>query len=98
MNSGGSAEQVSQQKLSLLNKVLGVITRSLVTSYERARLSTAQWDQRPWFRLLLDLVCELNLPNPALDLIKGGIVGIFGSSFHVVQPLVVPGAYLSLSI
>ncbi len=91
MNIGGSAEQVSQQKQVLLNKVLGVITRSLVTSYEKARQSKAQWDQRPWFRLLLDLVCELNLPNPAFDLIKGGIVGVFGSSFHVVQPLVVPG-------
>jgi CCR4-NOT transcription complex subunit 1 len=98
MNTGGSAEQVSQQKMTLLNKVLGVITRSLVTSYDKARQSSAQWDQRPWFRLFLDLVCELNLPNPAFDLIKGGIVGIFGSSFHVVQPLVVPGVYLSHSI
>jgi CCR4-NOT transcription complex subunit 1 len=91
MNGGGSTEQVSQQKLTLLNKVLGVITRSLVTSCEKAQQSSVQWDQRPWFRLLLDLVCELNQPNPALDLIKVAIVGIFGSSFHVVQPLVVPG-------
>lgn len=92
MNAGGSAEQVSQQRLALLNKVLGVITRSLVTGYEKAQQSKASWDQRPWFRLLLDLVCELNLPNPALDPIKGGIVSVFGSAFHVVQPLVVPGA------
>jgi len=91
MNAGGSAEQVSQQRLALLNKVLGVITRSLVTSYEKAQQNNAPWDQRPWFRLLLDLVCELNLPNPALDPIKGGIVSVFGSAFHVVQPLVVPG-------
>ena len=98
MNSGGSTEQVSLQKLTLLNKVLGVITRSLVTSCEKAQQSTVLWDQRPWFRLLLDMVCELNLPNPALDLIKGAIVGIFGSSFHVVQPLVVPGAKLSHSM
>ena len=98
MNSGGSSEQVSQQKLLLLNKVLGVITRSLVTSCEKAQQSSVQWDQRPWFRLLLDLVCELNQPNPALDLIKVAIVGIFGSSFHVVQPLVVPGAKLSHSM
>jgi len=99
MNSGGSAEQVSQQRLALLNKVLGVITRSLVTSYEKAQqqgqqsntAQTSSWDQRPWFRLLLNLVCELNLPNPALDPIKGGIVSVFGSAFHVVQPLVVPG-------
>jgi len=91
MNSGGSTEQVSQQRLALLNKVLGVITRSLVTSYEKAQQSNVQWDQRPWFRLVLDLVYELNLPNPALDPIKAGIVSVFGSAFHIVQPLVVPG-------
>lgn len=91
MNSGGSTQQISQQKLALLNKVFGVVTRSLVTSYEKAQQTAAQWDQRPWFRLLLDLVCELSLPNPALDLIKVGIVGVIGSSFHVIQPLVVPG-------
>jgi hypothetical protein len=91
MNGGGTTEQISQQKLTLLNKVLGVVTRSLVTSYEKAQQSAAQWDQRPWFRLLLDLVCELNLPNPAMDVINVGIVSTFGSSFHVIQPLVVPG-------
>lgn len=94
MNAGGSAEQVSQQRLALLNKVLGVITRSLVTSYEKAQQQqqgATSWDQRPWFRLLLDLVYELNSPNPTLDPIKGGIVGVFGSALHVVQPLVVPG-------
>ena len=91
MNSGGTPEQVSQQRLALLNKVLGVLARALVTGYEKAKRGGAAWDQRPWFRLLLDLVCELNAPDPALDPIKGGIVGVFGSTFHVVQPLVVPG-------
>lgn len=99
MNSGGSTEQVSQQRLALLNKVLGVIARSLVTSYEKAQQSNAHWDQRPWFRLLLDLVCELNQPNPALDPIKSSIVSVFGSAFHVVQPLVVPGtSFCTLTI
>merc|ERR1712194_995286 len=39
----------------------------------------------------LNLVHDLNTPSPALDPIKGGIVSVFGSAFHVVQPLVVPG-------
>lgn len=92
MNGGGQVEQVSQQRLAFLNKVLGVITRSLITNYEKSeRDPSVVWDQRPWFRLLLDLVYELNLPNPALDPIKPGVVKIFGSAFHVIQPLVVPG-------
>jgi len=49
------------------------------------------WDQRPWYRLLLNLVHDLNSPSPALDPISLGILSVFGSAFHVVQPLVVPG-------
>jgi CCR4-NOT transcription complex subunit 1 len=91
MNGGGTAEQVAQQRLTMLNKVLGAITRSLVTSHEKAQQTNTQWDQRPWFRLLLDLVCELNTPNQMLDAMKSSIVNVFGSAFHVIQPLVVPG-------
>ncbi|KAL7444204.1 hypothetical protein ACHAXM_009321 [Skeletonema potamos] len=91
MNGGGTAELVAQQRLGMLNKVLGAITRSLVTSHEKAQQTNTQWDQRPWFRLLLDLVCELNTPNQMLDAMKSSIVNVFGSAFHVIQPLVVPG-------
>jgi len=92
MNTGGPAEQVAEQRLTFLNRILGVITRTLVTNYQQSeRDPNVVWDQRPWFRLMLDMVYELNLPNPALDPIKPGIVKIFGSAFHVVQPLVVPG-------
>jgi CCR4-NOT transcription complex subunit 1 len=49
------------------------------------------WDQRPWFRLLLNLVMDLNSPSPIFDPISYGILSVFGSAFHVVQPLVVPG-------
>ncbi|KAL7457410.1 hypothetical protein ACHAWC_009841 [Mediolabrus comicus] len=91
MNSGGTLEQVAQQRLGMLNKIMGAITRALVTSHEKAQQTNVQWDQRPWFRLLLDLVCELNTPNQLLDSMKSSIVNVFGSAFHVVQPLVVPG-------
>lgn len=91
MNGGGTTEQVTQQRLGMLNKVLGCITRSLVTSHEKAQQTNSQWDQRPWFRLLLDLVCELNTPNQLMDSMKSSIVNVFGSAFHVIQPLVVPG-------
>ena len=75
----------------MLNKILGVTTRSLITEYEKAQQTKDNFDQRPWYRLFLDLVIELNQPNPAFDPIKSEIVGVFGSALHVVQPLVVPG-------
>lgn len=93
MNGGGTADQVAAQRISLLNKILGVTVRTLMTSYEQSKKKDggARWDQRPWFRLLLNLVHDLNTPNPALDSISLGILSVFGSAFHVVQPLVVPG-------
>jgi len=48
-------------------------------------------DQRPWYRLLLNLLHDFNSPSPALDPISLGILIVFGSAFHVVQPWVEPG-------
>jgi len=92
MNGGGTPEQVAAQRISLLNKVLGVTVRTLMSSYEQSKQKDggSRWDQRPWFRLLLNLVHDLNTPSPALDSISLGILSVFGSAFHVVQPLVVP--------
>eukprot|EP00978_Attheya_sp_CCMP212_P003167 scaffold6570_cov51-Attheya_sp.AAC.6 len=95
MNSGGSTEQVAAQRISLLNKVLGITIRTMMANYELNKQESggivAHWDQRPWYRLLLNLVMDLNSPSPALDPISLGILSVFGSAFHVVQPLVVPG-------
>jgi len=94
MNGGGSPEQVAHQRLTLLNKVLGVTVRTMMANYERSKQEVGSnlvhWDQRPWFRLLLNLVHELNSPSPTLDPISLGILSVFGSAFHVVQPLVIP--------
>uniref|UniRef100_A0A7R9Z6V1 CCR4-Not complex component Not1 C-terminal domain-containing protein n=1 Tax=Pseudictyota dubia TaxID=2749911 RepID=A0A7R9Z6V1_9STRA len=95
MNGGGSTEQVANQRVSLLNKVLGITVRTMLSDYERAKNESggvvSNWDQRPWFRLFLNLVLDLNSPSPALDPISYGILSTFGSAFHVIQPLVVPG-------
>jgi len=94
MNSGGANEQVANERISLLNKILGITVRTMMAHYERSKgdgLVIQNWDQRPWFRLLLNLVLDLNSPNPVLDQISYGILSVFGSAFHVIQPLVVPG-------
>mmetsp|Transcript_27171 Transcript_27171/g.35430 ORF Transcript_27171/g.35430 Transcript_27171/m.35430 type:complete len:511 (-) Transcript_27171:178-1710(-) len=97
MNSGGSVEQVSAQRLDLLNKILGVTVRCMMWDYERSRRDSnsngggSRWDQRPWFRLLLNLVVDLHSPDQSLESITNGIRSVFATSFHVLQPLVVPG-------
>jgi len=90
LNAGGTTEQVEAQRLNMLNKILGVATRSMIWDAERTRKSGAQWDQRPWFRLFLNLVIDVNKPDPAMENIKLGILSVFGAAFHVSQPLVLP--------
>merc|ERR1712160_46696 len=46
------------EKIALLNKALGITVRTLMANYERSKGRT-HWDQRPWFRLLLNLVFDL---------------------------------------
>ncbi len=93
LNSGGSAEQIAKQRISLLNQILGVTMRTMMADYERAKRENTVWDQRTWFRLLLNLVMDLNSPSSTLDPISYGILSVFGSAFHVVQPLVIPGKF-----
>ena len=94
MNSGGTAEQINQQRLGVLNKILGVVVRTMMWDYEQSKKKSglaSKWDQRPWFRLLLNLVMDLNKPGPELESIRPAILNVFGAAFHVSQPLVMPG-------
>lgn len=91
LNSGGGDEQVVKQRIALLNNVLGVTVRCMMWDYECTKDSGSSWDQRPWFRLLLNFVSDLNSPDALHDTMKVAILGVFGTAFHVSQPLVVPG-------
>lgn len=91
MNTGGTPDQVNAQRLSVLNKILGVIVRTMMWHYVKSEKSDSKWDQRPWYRLFMNLVIDLNKPDPSYEPIRLGILSIFGCAFHVCQPLVMPG-------
>lgn len=93
MNGGSSPEQVDAQRLGVLNKILGVIVRSMMWHSEKTKMggSMNAWDQRPWFRLIMNLVIDLNKPDQAFGSIRLGILSVFGAAFHVCQPLVMSG-------
>ncbi|CAB9518549.1 CCR4-NOT transcription complex subunit 1 [Seminavis robusta] len=91
MHNGGTPEQIGQQRLGVLNKILGVLVRTMMWDCEKAKKKPSKWDQRPWFRLLLNLVMDLNKPGPMLEPIRPAILNVFGAAFHVSQPLVMPG-------
>jgi CCR4-NOT transcription complex subunit 1 len=96
LNAGGTADQVKAQRLSMLNKILGVIVRTMMWDAEKSKKGTpdaTNWDQRPWFRLFVNLVIDMNKPDEAFAPIRLGILSVFGAAFHVCQPLVMPGMY-----
>jgi CCR4-NOT transcription complex subunit 1 len=100
VGSGARNDQAAQQQMSLLNQVLGIIVRTMMANYERSKRdnggSPLNWDQRPWFRLLLNLLMDSCAPSQALDPINFGIVSVFGAAFHIIQPLVMPGTFNSI--
>jgi len=91
LNSGGSPEQVKVQRLAMLNKILGCTVRTMMFDVEKMKASRGeQWDQRPWYRIFMNLVIDINKPDPELEPIRLGILSVFAATFHVSQPLVVP--------
>jgi len=91
LNSGGSTEQVEAQRLNMLNKILGVSVRSMMWDAEKTRKANMPWDQRPWYRIFLNLIIDVNKPDPAMENIKLGVLSVFGAALHVSQPMVLPG-------
>jgi CCR4-NOT transcription complex subunit 1 len=89
---GGGTEKADAQRLNMLNKLLGVIVRCMMFDAETANKSGARaWDQRPWFRIFLNLLMDMTKPDPTLEPIKLGVLSVFGAAFHVCQPLALPG-------
>lgn len=95
MHTGAPKTESIARSISLLNKMLGVIIRCMLSGFERAKKDGgsvhSRWDQRPWFRLLLNLIIDLNSPSVGKDSIDVGFLNVFGSALHVAQPLVIPG-------
>jgi len=78
------------QRLDLLNRVLATVTRTLIASYDKT-VEVGAFDQRPYFRLLLNLLQDLNVPDPVLDSSNSRVLAAFATVFHALQPAVAPG-------
>jgi len=93
LNTAGNAEQIAKQRLSMLGKILSVTIRTMMWSYEKSQQGDVQvmrWDQRPWYRILLNLIIDVNKPDPAFEPMRLTILSVFGATLHVCQPLVMP--------
>lgn len=90
MNSGGTAEQVNAQRLGVLNKIVGSVVRAMIW-HNVKRVGGQPWDQRPWYRIFLNLLIDTNKPGPMTEPIRLQVLSIFGVAFHSCQPLILPG-------
>ena len=92
LNVGVTEEQISAQRIGLLNKFLGAVMRCMMFDFEKNKKNGGkQWDQRPWYRLLLNITVDMNSPDPVFDPLQSSILAVFCGAFHVAQPLVMPG-------
>ena len=91
LHNAGAAEQIHAQRLGMLNKILGTVVRTMIWHSNLSTPAGSTWDQRPWYRILLNVVIDFNKPDQHFEPIKLGILSVFGAAFHVCQPLVLPG-------
>eukprot|EP00937_MAST-01D_sp_MAST-1D-sp2_P007077 g7077.t1 len=78
-------------KIALLSRVLNTISRVMVGDYQSHHESNTQFDQRAYFRFFVNLLQDLNSPDPVLDSSNFQVLTAFANCFHSLQPNAVPG-------
>jgi CCR4-NOT transcription complex subunit 1 len=88
-------------KINLLTRVLSIITRVLLSDYRQHAANSGggklegargkRFDQRAYYRLFVNLLQDLNAPDPVLDASNFQVLTAFANCFHSLQPLFVPG-------
>lgn len=75
-------------RVHLLNRILSTIIRVLTADAEARR--SEGLDQRPYFRLLVNLLKDLTAPDPVVDANNIQVLGAFATAFHALQPTALP--------
>lgn len=79
-------------KMGLLTTTLNVVADVLTRDFER---DPEAFNQRPYFRLIVNLLQDLNANDPELDTISAQILAAFAKMFHDMRPVVVPAFALA---
>jgi len=74
-------------KTTMLGRVLLSSVKILAKDYEVRKI---KFNQRPYFRLLSNLLLDLNAPDPTLDSITMQILVMFSNAFWQLSPLRFP--------
>eukprot|EP00742_Colponemidia_sp_Colp-10_P004133 GILJ01004411.1.p1 GENE.GILJ01004411.1~~GILJ01004411.1.p1 ORF type:complete len:2283 (+),score=370.59 GILJ01004411.1:173-7021(+) len=78
----------AQTKVNILLKALNAIVKVLMKDYDSNKKT---FNQRPYFRLLVNLLVDLNQPDPVLEQCNYQLLTAFSNTFHTLQPARVQG-------
>jgi CCR4-NOT transcription complex subunit 1 len=87
----GSADPQSVlSRVQYLNRILGIVARAVA-----AGAVEGPFDQRPFLRLLTNLLKDLNTTDPVVEANNLQVLGAFAAAFHALQPSAVPAFALA---
>lgn len=74
-------------KVQMLTRALSGIARCLIRDCEQKE---CQFNQRPYFRILLNLLIDVSAPDPLLEQANFQLLSAFSNTFHTCNPMRVP--------
>jgi len=94
--------QSAASRVNMLNRVLATVDRALLVDCNNAAASGSSnsaggansnkraFDQRPYFRVFMNLLKDLNATDPVMEQNNVQVLGAFANAWHGVQPAVAP--------
>lgn len=74
-------------KVQMLTRALSAIARVLIRDCE---IKERQFNQRPYFRILLNLLMDVSAPDPNFEQANFQLLSAFCNTFHTCNPMRVP--------
>ena len=88
---GHLAPSSANKRLEMLTRILTMVVRLTLSEHEAFKSSLApNFDQRPYYRLLLNLLLDMNAPDAVLDARNVHVLNAFAGAFHQLRPAVAP--------
>jgi len=81
-------EGANNNRIQLLTSVLTIVGRVLARDYE---MNKTRFNQRPYFRLFVNLLVDLNTFDPVLEAINLQVLLTFSNKFLLLSPCRMPG-------
>ena len=82
--------ELPANKVGVLTKVLNVASRVLLRDSETTRNDGSGFDQRPYFRLFLNILHAVNNLEPSMEAVVFPVHRAFANIFHALNPARVP--------